>query len=475
MHEIAGRVPMLIDGQWREADSYRPIRAPYDGALLGEAPEAGARDLDDALVAATRAKAEVARMPAYERAALLRRIAGVIREREEHVAQVTMRELGKPIRDARIEGARCATLLEMCAEEAVRIEGAQVPLDAAPSGAGKLAVLWRFPVGVVAGITPFNAPFNLAWHKVAPALAAGNAVVLKVAPQAALVGHELARIVQDAGVPPGWVSVLHGHAVGPLLVADPRVDFISFTGSSAAGAAIRAACGLRRVALELGGTGPNIVHRDADLERATTLCATNSMRLAGQSCLSVQNVYVHEDVFDAFRERLLANVAALRVGDPADERTDVGTLIDERAAQRVERWIGEAAAGGARVLAGGTRHGAQVTPTVLTDCDPASRIVREEVFGPVALLHRYRDLDPVLDAVNESPFGLHCAIFTRDIGLAFRAIRALRFGGVVVNASSTWRTDQMPYGGIKDSGIGREGPRYAIRDMTDERLVIFND
>ncbi len=475
MHEIAGRVPMLIDGQWREAETYRPIRAPYDGALLAEAPEASARDLDDALGAAVRAKSEVAHTPAYERAALLRRIAGVIRTRADRVGHVMMREIGKPIRDARIEVARCDTLLEMSAEEAVRIEGAQVPLDAAPSGAGKLAVTWRFPVGVVAGITPFNAPFNLAWHKVAPALAAGNAVVLKVAPQASLVGYELARILEEAKVPAGWVNVLHGHAVGPQLVADPRVDFISFTGSSRAGAAIKAACGLRRVALELGGTGPNIVHHDADLDRATSLCATNSMRLAGQSCLSVQNIYVHEDVFDRFEERLLANVAALRVGDPADERTDIGTLVDEDAARRVERWIAEAAAGGARVLAGGSRHGAQVIPTVLAGCDPDSRIVREEVFGPVAILHRYHELDAVFDAVNAGPFGLHCAIFSRDIGIAFRAIRALRFGGVVVNGSSTWRTDQMPYGGIKDSGIGREGPRYAIRDMTDERLVIFNE
>ena len=470
----ATRVRMLIDGEWRDAAAYRPVIDPYRGTVLGSAPESNLADLDAALDAAVRAKAEVARTPALERAALLRRAANLVQERAETVATIMVREVGKPIKDARTEVARCVGLLTLSAEEAVRIEGEQVPLDATATGAGKLAVLWRFPVGVVAGITPYNAPFNLAWHKIAPALAAGNAVVLKAPPQAAMVVHELSKILVDAGLPRGWVNFLYGNTVGPALVKDPRVDFITFTGSSAVGAQIKASSGLRRVALELGGTGPNIIHHDANIDEAAPICAQNSMRLAGQSCLSVQNVYVAESLYEGFTARFVRHAEALKVGDPADPSTDVGTLIDEAAAKRVEAWVDEAVAEGARVLTGGTRRGAQYHPTVVVDATPSMRIVREEIFGPVAVIHRYTDIDEVFDRVNDSQYGLHCGIFTRDMPTAFRAIRALRFGGVVVNGSSTWRTDQMPYGGIKASGIGREGPRYAVRDMTDERLVIFN-
>ena len=468
------RVRMLIDGAWREAAEYRPIVDPYRGTVIGQAPESSLEDLDAALEAAVRAKTQVARTPAFERAAILRRAASLIVERAEAVSQIMVREIGKPIKDARIEVARCEGVLTLSAEEAVRIQGEQVPIDATATGAGKLAVLWRFPVGVVAGITPYNAPFNLAWHKVAPALAAGNAVVLKAPPQAALVVQELAKILVDAGLPRGWVNVLYGTTVGPALVRDPRVDFVTFTGSSAAGEQIKASSGLRRVALELGGTGPTIVHSDASIDEAAPVCALNSMRLAGQSCLSVQNLYIHDSLYDGFTAAFVAKVERLKVGDPMDPETDVGTLIDEAAARRIESWIAEARGEGARVLTGGARRGAQFHPTVIADAKPAMRIVREEIFGPVAVVHRYDDLDEVFARVNDSKYGLHCGIYTRDLPTAFRAIRALRFGGVVVNGSSTWRTDQMPYGGIKASGIGREGPRYAVRDMTDERLVIFN-
>lgn len=465
---------MLIDGQWREAAEYRPVMDPYRRVVIGHAPESTLQDLDAALTAAVRAKSVVAGTPAHERAAMLRRLAAMVVERIEPVSQLMVRETGKPIKDARIEVARCEGVLTLSAEEAVRIEGAQVPIDASPNGSGKLAVTWRFPVGVVAAITPYNAPFNLAWHKIAPALAAGNSVVLKAPPQAALVIHELSRILSDAGVPRGWVNFLYGQTVGPALVEDPRVDFITFTGSSPVGAQIKAASGLRRVALELGGTGPTIVHADANIDQAAPMCSVNSMRLAGQSCLSVQNLYIHESRFDAFAAQFVQQVRHLKVGDPTDPGTDIGTLIDEAAAQRVQSWVQEAVAQGARVLTGGTREGAQFHPTVLTDVTHDMRVVKEEIFGPVAVLHRYTDLDSTFEQINDSPFGLHCGIFTADMQTAFRAIRALRFGGVVVNGSSTWRTDQMPYGGIKNSGIGREGPRYAIRDMTDERLVIFN-
>jgi acyl-CoA reductase-like NAD-dependent aldehyde dehydrogenase len=465
---------MLIGGEWRSGHRRRQTINPYNGALIGSFPESDPEDLEDSLRAATAAKNEVAATPALKRGEMLRRAAMLIEERSERIAQIMTAEIGKAIRDSRIEVGRCPDLLRMSAEEAVRIEGEKVPVDGHSSGDGKLAVMWRFPVGVVAGITPFNAPFNLAWHKVAPALAAGNAIVLKAPAQGALVVNELARIVRDAGIPAGWVNVLYGDTVGPSLVRDPRVDFITFTGSARVGEEIKSSCGLRRVALELGGTGPTIIHEDADIPGSASVCALNSTRLAGQSCLSVQNLYVHSSRYDAFAEAFTARIAALRLGDPADPETEIGTLIDERAASRVESWVAEAVAGGARILTGGHRHGAQFAPTVIADARRGMKVVDEEIFGPVAVLHRYDDLDEVLTRINDTPYGLQCGIFTNDMRLAFKAIRALRFGGVVVNGSSTWRTDQMPYGGIKNSGIGREGPRYAIRDMTDERLVIFN-
>jgi len=471
---IGGDARMLIAGAWREGGAMRDSINPYDGSKAGRYPESDAADLEDALAAAARARPEVAATPARLRAEMLRRMAVLIEERAEPIAQVMTAEIGKPIRDSRIEVLRTAGLLVMSAEEAVRIEGQQVPIDAHPNGDGKLAVMWRFPVGVVAGITPFNAPFNLAWHKVAPALAAGNAVVLKGPAQGALVVHELARIVADAGVPAGWVNILYGDTVGPALVQDPRVDFITFTGSAPVGERIKASCGLKRVALELGGVGPSIVHADADLDAIAPVCALNATRLAGQSCLSVQNLYVHDAVYDAFAEKFVARIAALKLGDPTVEDTDVGTLVNEKAALRVEAWVNEAVGQGATVLTGGKRHGAAFEPTVLADVRPGMKVVDEEIFGPVAVLHRYADFDALLGEINDTPYGLHCGLFTNDMQLAFKAIRALRFGGVIVNGSSTWRTDQMPYGGIKNSGIGREGPRYAIRDMTDERLVVFN-
>jgi len=362
----------------------------------------------------------------------------------------------------------------LSAEEAIRIEGEQVPLDGSPMGAGKLAFLLRFPVGVVAAITPFNAPFNLACHKFAPAFAAGNAIVLKAPPQAPWVVSKLAELFVDAGAPAGAVNLLFGNAVGPALVRDARVDFITFTGSSRVGAEIKAASGLRRVALELGGNGTTIVCDDAELDEAAALCARNSMRLAGQSCISVQNVYVHQSVYDAFLERMVARVGQLRLGDPLDPKTDVGTLIDEAAAKRVEQWVGEALAQGARLLAGGRRHGAAFEPTLLADVRPAMKVVCEEVFGPLATVQPFTDLRPLFERVSAGQYGLHAGIFTRSLPVAIDAVRRLRVGGVIVNGTSTWRTDQLAYGGIKASGMGREGPRYSIRDMTDERLVVFN-
>ena len=467
-------IPMLIGGKWRPPTDSYPVRDPYRGTVVSHAPRSSLADLDDALNAAVGAKTKAAATPAYERAALLRRAGKLLVERADATAEIMTRETGKAVKDAKAEIIRSQDTLSLSAEEAVRIEGEHIPLDASAMGAGKICFMLRFPVGVVAGITPLNAPVNLACHKIAPSIAAGNTLVLKAPPQSPGVIHELAQIFVDAGTPAGVLNVLYGDIVGPALVSDARVDFITFTGSPRAGAQIKAASGLRRVALELGGNGVTIVHEDADIAEAAPVCARNSMRLAGQSCISVQTVYVHRSRYDKFVEMVVAEVKKLRLGDPLDPATDVGTLIDEGAAQRVESWIKEAAAGGATVLTDGKRHGAQIEPTVIGGVKPEMKVVCDEVFGPVISLCPYDDIETVFRTVSESRFGLQTGIFTASTALAIRAVRSLRTGGVIINGSSTWRTDQLAYGGVKDSGIGREGPRYSIRDMTEERMVLFN-
>ena len=465
----------LIGGRWRDAGRVVEIRDPYRGAVVGTAPVSSLADTEAAVAAAIEARAAAAAMPPYERAALLRRVAALIERDAAALAELMTRETGKAIKDSEAEIRRSLETMLLAAEEAIRIEGRHIPLDGSPMGAGKLAVLMRFPVGVVAAITPFNAPFNLAAHKIAPSIAAGNSMVLKPPPQAPLIVHRLVELVVEAGLPPGMLNVVYGGAeIGAALVADPRVDFISFTGSSRAGAAIKAASGLRRVALELGGNNATIVHDDADLAPAAQACARNSMRLAGQSCVSVQSVYVQERVYEAFLSLMEAEVRKMKLGDPLETATDVGTLIDDGAARRVESWIQEAVSQGARVVTGGRRHGAAVEPTLLTSVSQNMRIVCEEVFGPVVNVLPYKTLDEVFTVVNAGQYGLHAGIFTRSNEVSFRAIRSLRVGGVIINGTSTWRTDQLAYGGVKASGIGREGPRYAIEEMTEQRLVVFN-
>jgi acyl-CoA reductase-like NAD-dependent aldehyde dehydrogenase len=467
-------VPMLIGGQWRKAATSHDVVDPYRGDVVARAPESAADDLEAALSSAVGAKAAVAAMPGYERAALLHRVGALLAERAEDIAVTMCRETGKALKDCRAEIARAGDTVRLSAEEAVRIQGEHIPLDATPIGAGKIAMMLRFPVGVVAAITPFNAPFNLTMHKVGPALAAGNSIVLKPPPQAPLTVHRLVELFVEAGLPVGFLNVVYGNTVGPMLVRDPRVDFISFTGSTRVGGEIKAASGLRRVALELGGTGQTIVHDDADIEAAAPLCARNAMRLSGQSCASVQNVYVHESLHQPFVDRLVEEVAKLRTGDPLDPETDVGTLIDEAAAIRVESWMREAADAGATVRIGGARNGAQLEPAVLTEVTPSMRVVCDEVFGPLESVQPYRDLDALMTRISEWPLGLQCGIFTASLETAMTAVRRLRTGAVILNGTSTWRSDQFPYGGVKNSGIGREGPHYAIREMTEERVVVFN-
>jgi acyl-CoA reductase-like NAD-dependent aldehyde dehydrogenase len=467
-------IPMLIGGEWVTPTRSYDVMDPYRNEVIAQAPNSTMAELDRALAAAVKAKSVMAKMPGYERAALLRRVGVLLAERANTIAEIMTRETGKALKDSQAEVVRSRDTIDLSAEEAIRIEGEQVPLDSAPNGAGKICIMLRFPVGVVAGITPFNAPFNLACHKVAPALAAGNSIVLKASPQAPLVVHEMAKLFVDAGAPAGSVNVVYGNEVGPALVRDPRVDFVTFTGSTKVGAEIKAASGLRRVALELGGNGPTIIAEDGDVAQAAPICARMAMRLAGQSCISVQTVYVHRSRHDEFLDLIVAAAKAQKAGDPLDPNTDVGTLIDEGAARRVESWINEAVAQGAKLMTGGKRNGAQLEPTVLANVKPDMKVVCDEVFGPLVSVMPFDDIDEIFSTISNSRFGLQCGLFTRSLELSIRAIRSLRTGGVILNGPSTWRVDQLAYGGIKDSGIGREGPRYAVRDMTDERLVLFN-
>ena len=465
---------MLIGGKWRYGESEYEVCDPYRGLVVSIAPISTAHDLDDALVSAVKGKKIAAKLAGYQRADILHRAGAILAERIDEIAEIMARETGKAIKDCKGEVERSCSTVRLSAEEAVRITGEHVPMEASAMGAGKVAMLLRFPVGVVAGITPFNAPFNLAMHKIAPAFAAGNAIVLKPPPQAPLVVHKLVQIMVEAGMPEGVLNVVYGNDVGPLLVRDPRVDFISFTGSAAVGEIIKAASGLRRVALELGGTGQTIVDQDADLVAAAPVCARNAMRLAGQSCASVQNLYVHHSRRCELIERMEAEIAMLKTGDPLDPETDVGTMIDEAAAMRVEQWATEAVSGGARLVIGGGRTGAQLQPTLLADVTPSMKVVNTEVFGPLASVQTFDDIGKVFEIISEAPLGLQCGIYTNNLQTSMNAVRRIRSGAVIVNGTSTWRVDQMPYGGVKGSGIGREGPYYAMRDLTEERLVVFN-
>lgn len=468
------QVEALVSGEWRAASGRFNTVDPYRQRIVAEVADCGDELVSQAVASAYAVRKEVAGTPARERAALLQKMAAAVHAQAADIADIMMRETGKPITDALTEVLRSAQTLELSAQEAVRITGEHVPMDFSEAGAGKTGIVLRVPVGVIAAITPFNAPVNLCAHKVGPALAAGNPVVLKPSPLASATIHRFVQALQSAGIPPGWLNVVYGDAAGASLVRDPRVAFISFTGSSSVGERIRAAAGLRRVALELGGNGNTIVCHDADWQQAARACALNAVRLAGQSCISVQNVWVDSSLSAQFVDAMQAALAEVRVGDPANPETQVGTLVSTSAAQRVESMVADALSRGATALCGAQRAGAAYSPTLLVEAPLSCDVIRQEIFGPVANVVSFDNLDTVLEHINSGPFGLQAGIYTESLRTAWRLVGELEMGGVIVNGTSTWRSDQAPYGGIKASGIGREGPKYAIRDMTEEKFVVFN-
>jgi glyceraldehyde-3-phosphate dehydrogenase (NADP+) len=465
----------VITGNALHTSTAATIRSPYDGAEVGTHPLASPADMDSAIAANVAAADECRRMPAYERAACLRRIADGIAARHGTLATLLAREAGKPITQARLELDRAIFVFRDGAEEATRIGGEVLPLDTLPAGRGRLGFTRRRPLSPVAAITPFNFPVLLAAHKLAPAIACGASVTLKPPPQDPLAALVLGELVASAGYPPGGVNVVPCELdVARRLVTDPRVRMISFTGSARVGWAIRAEAGTKRVSLELGGNGGVIIEPDADLDRAVEACATGGYAYAGQSCISVQRILVHEAVHAAFLDGFAARVAGLKVGDPLDPATEVGPMIDESAARRAEAWIAEAVREGATVVTGGERRGAVLAPTVLSGTKPEQRVNCEEVFAPVTTVAPYRSFDDALQMVNASPYGLQAGIFTRDVSRLMRAWDRLEVGGVMGNEVPTWRMDRMPYGGAKASGLGREGVRYAIEGMTELRLLTLH-
>ncbi|MQA93996.1 MAG: aldehyde dehydrogenase family protein [Streptosporangiales bacterium] len=466
---------MLIDGAWRATgtEGAAEVRSSYDDGLVAVVPKAGGEEAREA-VGAARAALERDNFPRAERVRVLEQAAAAIHDRQEGFARAIMAESAKPIKTARAEAARAVETFAFAAAEARTFAGDVVPMEATPSGAGKTAFTLRTPIGVVAAISPFNFPLNLVAHKLAPAIAAGCPVVLKPASATPVSALLLAELLTDLGVPSGWLNVVTGSGgtVGEALATDPDVAYVTFTGSADVGWGLAAKAPKTKVRLELGSNSPLIVEADGDWRTAAAKTAVAGFSHAGQSCISTQRVYVHEDVADGFVDDLVAKVGALRVGDPADEETDVSALITADDADRVKSWVDEAVADGGKVLCGGERTGAaMVTPTVLEGVRADAQVQCQEVFGPVVTVTRYADFDDALRMASDSRYGLQAGVFTTDLGKALRAGRRLHFGAVLVNDVPTSRADQQPYGGVKDSGNTREGPAYAIEEMTEIKLV----
>ncbi len=470
-----GEFGCFVAGQWLRTGDRLEVRSPYDGELVAVVHRAGPEQIEAAIAGATRAFQATRHMPAWQRSEALAAISAGIAAQREDLARTMALEAGKPIQAARGEVDRAVFTFKVASEETRRIYGEIVPLDWIPGLEGREAHVRQVPLGPVAGISPFNYPLNLVAHKVAPALAAGDAIVLRPASQTPLSALKLAAIVQESAFPEGAFSVVPSSTSDAApLVEDERIRLLTFTGSPAVGWALKGRAGRKRVTLELGGNAGVIVHKDADLGFAAERVTWGGFQYAGQSCVSVQRVYVHEDVYDAFKEALIPMVERLTIGDPLDESTDVGPVIDVGAAERIGAWVAEASAGGARLLTGGEGRGNLWPPTVLEEVRASMKVCAQEVFAPMIGLYRYADVGEAIRAVDDSDFGLQAGLFTNDWRVIRQAFDSLEVGGLNVNDVSTFRVDHMPYGGVKQSGAGREGLRYAIQEMSEMKLLTLN-
>jgi acyl-CoA reductase-like NAD-dependent aldehyde dehydrogenase len=465
----------LLDGKWRNDGERIEIYSPGTRQRVGATYRATSADAEAAIRAATRAFEITRRMGGYERQRVLRAISSGIEKDKEELTRMVALEAGKPIKTARIEVERAIFTFSVAAEEAVRVGGEYLPLDWQASTAGRWGIVRRFPLGPIAAITPFNFPINLVAHKLAPAIAAGCTIVLKPAPQTPLTALRLAQIIEQAGWPAGALNVLPlTNEDAGILVSDDRLKLLSFTGSTSVGWALKQKAGKKRVVLELGGNAGVVICADANLEYAADRCVMGGFGYAGQSCIAVQRILVEESAYEKFISALVARAQKLKVGNVLEESTDVGPLISEEAARRVMQWIEEALRDGAKIACGGHRNGAMVTPTILTNTKPDMRVNCMEIFGPVVTVEKFSDYEESLNRLNRSEFGLQAGVFTRDFKRITRAFETLEVGGLMIGEVPTFRIDHMPYGGAKDSGLGREGLRYAIEEMTEPRLLAVN-
>jgi acyl-CoA reductase-like NAD-dependent aldehyde dehydrogenase len=477
MTVAAGTEPhkIFLAGRWVESPDVLEIVNPADPSTpAGWTYTATDAQYDEAVEAAVAAFEVTRKLPAYERGRILREISAGIRARREELGRLIALESGKPVRDALVEVDRATLTFRLGAEEAERMTGELIPLDLMPAAKDRVGITRRFPIGPIAGISPFNFPLNLAAHKIAPAIASGNPIVLKPPSKDPLTMLAVAEIIEAAGVPAGFVSILPmTRELGDRMVADPRFKLLTFTGSPSVGWRMKDRAGKKKVVLELGGNAGVIVDKSADLDWAIKRCLVGAFSYAGQVCISVQRAFVHEEIWDEFMGRLVEGARALKVGDPLDPTTDLGPMVDENAAGRTQRWVDEAVALGANVLLGGKADGSFFPPTILTDVPTTAQVCSNEAFAPLVVAFPFRDLDEAIAGVNDSMFGLQTGLFTNDLAGAWKAFGELEVGGVIVNDVPTFRIDNMPYGGVKDSGLGREGLRYAIEDMTEIRIMVL--
>jgi len=467
--------PIFLAGRWVESPEVLVVHNPSDPSTpAGWTYNATEAQYEEAVEAAVAAFEVTRKMPAYERGRILREISAGVAARREELATLIAREAGKPIRDAFVEVDRASFTFRLGAEEAERMTGEVIPLDLLPASKGRLGITRRYPIGPIAAISPFNFPLNLAVHKIAPAIATGNPIILKPPSADPLTMLTVAEIIEAAGVPAGSVSVLPmTRQMGDRMVADPRFKLLTFTGSPSVGWRMKERAGKKKIVLELGGNAGVIVDKSADLDWAVKRCLVGAFAYAGQVCISVQRMFVHEEVWEPFMDRFVAGARALKVGDPLDPTTDLGPMVDAAAAERTQRWVDEAVAMGSTLLLGGAAEGTFFPPTVLTHVPRSAQVCANEAFAPLVVAFPFRDLDDAIAQVNDSQFGLQAGVFTNDLAGAWRAFGELEVGGVIVNDVPTYRIDHMPYGGVKDSGLGREGLRYAMDDMTEIRIMVI--
>lgn len=475
--KVAEKQRLFIDGEWFEAREYAPLYSPYDGEIITHIPMASEAEAEMAIQSAVKAQTSMRKLASYERSEILYNLTNLLKENFDRAAELISIEAAKPIATAREEVKRTIQTYRFSAQEANQLYGETLPMDAAPGGTGRIGYTKMEPLGVIGAITPFNFPMNLVAHKVGPAIATGNTVVLKPASQTPLSSLFLVELLQKAGLPKGAINVItgRGKTVGDYMVKHDNVKMITFTGSPEVGKQIREKAGLKKIVLELGSNSALIVDQDTDIEQVVSRCVQGAFSYQGQVCISLQRIYVHENLYESFVEQFVKETRKLKTGDPLDEQTNVSALITSNDVERALSWIDEARNSGAKICLGGTSKGNVLLPTVITNASPDLKVSCQEVFAPIVVINSFSTLDEAISEVNNSRYGLQAGIYTKDIRKAIYSTEQLEVGGVIINDIPTFRVDHMPYGGVKESGIGKEGIKYAVEEMTVQKLVVINN